>query len=323
MNDTIPAQNEAPQVQNQDDLLNILDDQWIIKLQQRYDSAVSKINHAITNLQEHVIDSTARLENFINSYTVKIQNMDQDIATFDNTLQLKTAQAYDKITEATNKALYDICTSVSPLIKKAKDHFTSFRQEHISEADRTYEDLVEQAVSTIYEKTQEVLDQITEHQENATITPPTVIPTAARNPHHNSDTSPRSANVRNHTTYNISAKSPTPWSTKHTANNIPVSTQPTQPKAATTHMPHCTPPPPKLEGINVESPVSPYQLDHQKFIKYVKVTYCGNIFEFYNKLQNFGLRWGVALKGIKNVKHGQSLCPELVNGEPVTPSDYN
>jgi hypothetical protein len=31
----------------------------------------------------------------------------------------------------------------------------------------------------------------------------------------------------------------------------------------------------------------------------------------------------VALKGIKNVKHGQSLCPELVNGEPVTPSDYN
>ena len=53
-------------------------------------------------------------------------------------------------------------------------------------------------------------------------------------------------------------------------------------------------------------------LDHHKFIKYVDVTFTGNIFAFYNILQNFGYKWGVALIPLHDIQYGKSLCPDNV-----------
>ena len=295
--------------------------QWITRLQQKYDTAAATIDKSIATLQDKVIGSTTRLENFVNSYTTKIQNISHDIATFDNTIQHKTAYAYDKITEATNKAIFNVRNSVETIIQEYKQQFKNFTQDQINEADRIYDDLVEQAVSTIYDTTQDVLEQIAEHQEIA-VTPviPTTNPVPSAPQSHHGTTSYSSGDVRNHTAA-TTPRFPTPWSTR--ARMQPES-HTMSPQVTTSAVdPVATPTPAPIAGINVISPVSPHQLDHQKFIKYVEVTYCGNIFEFYNKLQNFGIRWGVALKGIDDVTHGQSLCPEFVNGEKVSPSEYN
>ena len=285
---------------------------WISQLQQRYESAAAQLDTKFTDLQDKVIGSTTRLENFINSYNIKIQNMSHDIATFDNTFLHKSALAYDKITEASNKAVHTIKTSMAPLLQEAKELFRDYTQEQINEADRIYEDLVEQAVSSIYDTTQEALDQIADQYDDAK-------QPAMATPSHT--TRPISGDVRNHTPVdNPPPRFPTPWSTKRQSNDASAR-QPTRPASPPVQQQHVSSMPDNTE-INIISPVSPFQMDHQKFIKYVEVTYCGNIFEFYNKLQNFCLHWGVALKGIDDIKHGQSLCPELVNGTRVTPSDY-
>ena len=130
--------------------------QWFTKLQQKYDTAAATMDNTIVTLQDKVISSTTRLENFVNSYTVEIQHMSHDITTLNNTFQHKTACAYDKITEATNKAILNVCNSIEPAIQEAKHQFWNFTHDHINEADCIYDDLVEQAASTICDTTQEV-----------------------------------------------------------------------------------------------------------------------------------------------------------------------
>jgi gas vesicle protein len=179
-------------------------------------------------LQETMNQSAARLDNFINGYTTKIQNVSHDVALFENTFQNRTAQVYDKITMASNKAFADFRNSIDPTIQNiiseirehtdsmlltAKENFTAFSQDRIGEADNIYDDLVEQAVSTIYDTTQEVLDQITEHHDQI-VKPTEPQPTVTIPANSSRVQTSTSGDTRNHPTTPTTntGRFPTPWS---------------------------------------------------------------------------------------------------------------
>ena len=305
-------------------------------LQQKYDAYAASMDATMAQLQEKISGSATRMENFIGSYTVKLQNMSHDIAMFNNTIDNRTAIIYDKITAATNKALADIRASIPSVIgnllqeaqqtvnqmtEQATQQITKHSQDRLAEADRIYDDLVEEAVATIYDTTQDVLDQITDHHTQLHSTP--ALPRAPMTTRVSAESSHQPP------VSNSAARFPTPWSRNRSQPQAGDGTQASPVHAAQVNAqpsqstPHQTPSPitSQQTAYHPVTP-SPIQLDHQKFIKYVDVTYRGNIFAFYNMLQNFSHKWGLALLPLDEIRYGQSLCPAIFNGAKVSPPDY-
>ena len=160
--------------------------------------------------------------------------------------------------------------------------FSATMQSKLHEADTLHDELVEQAMSSIYDATQEALDHIMDHQLQAT-TPIDPVPS----PHPDAAPSTMeyaSGDVRNHSTSATKPSRPgllpTPWS-----RNRPTGAASTKPGTSdSAPRPTATPPPepffhsyydkPHEEPTADIIPTSPtLQLDHHKFIKYVEVTY--------------------------------------------------
>jgi hypothetical protein len=284
-----------------------------------------QMDNTLIKMEETITQSTARLDRFISTYSLQLQNISSEIKEFSKTVKYRAQAAYDRVHDAGARAIIEfkttindhIAPTVSHAIDQVKDKFedmtyqaqlqlTEEAQKRLNEADAIYDDIFEHAVNNLYETAQEVIEQILEHKK----TPPyTMAPsTTASSPPNNA---PSTANLRNASgdvrewTGSRPGLMKTPWARDPSTVTLP-------PEMKQHPVPVAITPGKSLTSRQAVAPTSSPQLDHHKFIKYVEVTYNGNIFAFYNKLQNFGHKWGLALIPLRDIRYGKSLCPEYV-----------